>query len=106
MNLPEPHVSAPTPRTSEHCNKRYREQFYALPTEKIDPARMELVRPSQDFARNLERENLWLREIVEKLKERVEDCDAVLHPAWSVERRANREALSSYNQLQQYLKDL
>lgn len=54
----------PTPMTDAECRKRYIEQFYALSTDPIDPDRMAQVRPSQDFARQLERKLAYARSVL------------------------------------------
>jgi len=94
MNLPEPYASAPTPRTDAIDSQGKPENMTF--TEWVN-----LLHTSH---KQLERENLWLREVVEKLVVELQDCDSALDPTYKVQHRANREALSAYTQLQEYLK--
>lgn len=120
MNLPEPYASASTPRTDAIDSQGKPENMTF--TEWVN-----LLHTSH---KQLERENLWLREVVEKQNKALEllkaSCKDVLLPfineaihnglkletwapeqmQWSESVAETDKALSACNQLQQYLKDL
>jgi len=94
MNLPEPYASAPTPRTNKAIRKWQGWKYYLLP-EQTPPTNAQAFVNPEDVEK-LERENIWLREVVEKLKD--------VAQTFEHKHSKGKEALSAYNQLQECLK--
>jgi hypothetical protein len=102
--LPEPYASAPTPRTNVKIVKFTAiSNRQGLARREYEGSEIDYVSP--ESMRQLERENLWLREVLEKLAIELQDCDSALDPTYKVQHIANKEAISAYNQLQEYLKE-
>ena len=102
--LPEPYASAPTPRTDVKIVKFTAiSNRQGLARREYEGAEIDYVSP--ESMRQLERENLWLREVVKlqhKIIEAIDEDNTCLGIHES--RRDMKQALSDYTQLQEYLK--